>query len=213
MRRSKSSPALFAAFAASILFAQGAPAASGQALYKGCAVCHGQKGGGNAALKSPAIAGLETWYVTRQLKNFATGARGAAAGDTEGATMRAAAALLKDDAERKAVAGYIATMKPARIASREPANAARATNGRNYFNALCSACHGSNGKGNEQLGAPRLAGAAPDYLMRQFAAFKAGRRGSHPDDKLGAQMRAIAAMLPNSDTEQDVIAYATGLPP
>lgn len=165
-----------------------------------------------AAVKAPAIAGLEGWYVERQLKNFASGVRGAGAADVEGATMRAAAATLKSDAERTAVAAYVARLAPRKSAQIVAATAAGATNGRNYFNALCSACHGSNGKGNQSLGAPRLAGASTDYLTRQFAAFKAGRRGAHPDDKLGAQMRAIAAMLPDARTEQDVILYAAGLP-
>ena len=150
--------------------------------------------------------------MERQLKNFSAGLRGTAAGDTEGAIMRAATALLKSDAERAAVAAYVAGLVARRPAQPVPSTAAGATNGRNYFNALCSACHGANGRGNQQLGAPRLAGASSDYLARQFAAFKSGRRGAHPDDKLGAQMRAIAAMLPDSRTEADVIAYAAGLP-
>jgi len=127
--------------------------------------------------------------------------------------MRAAAAVLKSDADRTAVAAYVAGLPRPRVRARPPANAASATNGRNYFNALCSACHGANGQGNQPLGAPRLAGASLEYVARQFAAFKSGRRGSHPDDKLGAQMRQIAGMLPNAATEQDVLNYATGLSP
>jgi cytochrome c oxidase subunit 2 len=201
---------------AAVLFAHAALATTGvpdgRSLYAGCVACHGKQGDGLAAVRAPAIAGLEAWYVERQLKNFATGLRGAAAGDAEGATMRAAAALLKNDVERAAVAAYVAGLAPRRAAQSAPSNAAALTNGRNYFNALCSACHGANGKGNQQLGAPRLAGASSDYLARQFAAFKSGRRGAHADDKLGTQMRAIAAMLPDSRTEQDVIVYAAGLP-
>jgi cytochrome c oxidase subunit 2 len=175
--------------------------------------CHGKAGEGVAATKAPAIAGLEAWYIERQLQHFATGVRGAAAGDTEGATMRAAAGVLKNDAERAAVAAYVAGLPRPHSTRRPPASAASATNGRNYFNALCSACHGANGQGNQSLGAPRVAGASPDYLARQFAAFKSGKRGAHPEDKLGGQMRQIAGMLPNAATEQDVIAYATALPP
>lgn len=198
-----------------VLFAHAALAGApdGRSLYASCVACHGKQGEGLAAVKAPAIAGLESWYVDRQLKNFAAGLRGAVAGDAEGATMRAAASVLKNDAERAAVAAYVAGLATRRSARVEPTSAAGATNGRNYFNALCSACHGANGRGNQQLGAPRLAGASPDYLARQFAAFKSGRRGGHPDDKLGTQMRAIAAMLPDSRTEADVITYAAGLPP
>lgn len=215
MRRSSVFPRR-AGILAAVLLAHTALATAGvsggRSLYASCVACHGKLGEGLAAVKAPAIAGLESWYVERQLKNFAAGIRGAAAGDAEDATMRAAAALLKNDAERAAVATYVAGLAPRRTAQPTPPNAAAVTNGRNYFNALCSACHGANGKGNQQLGAPRLAGASPDYLARQFAAFKSGRRGAHPDDKLGTQMRAIAAMLPDPRTEQDVIAYAAGLP-
>ena len=185
----------------------------GRALYATCAPCHGGKGQGVAAFKAPAIAGLQAWYVQRQLQGFAAGWRGTAAGDVEGATMRAAAAVLTSDAQREAVASFVASLAPVNLPVQPSSDAARRINGRNYYNALCSACHGTNGRGNEQLGAPRLAGMAPEYLMRQFAAFKAGQRGAHREDRLGAQMRAISAMLPNRDTEQDVIAHAARLPP
>ena len=201
---------------AAVLFAHAAlataGAADGRSLYASCVPCHGKQGEGLAAVKAPAIAGLESWYVERQLKNSAAGIRGAAAGDVEGATMRAAALIPKNDAERAAIATHIAGLALRRTTQPATSTAGSVTNGRNYFNALCSACHGANGKGNQQLGAPRLAGASPDYLARQFAAFKSGRRGAHANDKLGAQMRAIATMLPDPRTEQDVIAYAAGLP-
>lgn len=215
MRRSRRSLWRVVAAAASVLAcgacAAAAGAPDGRALYASCVACHGPKGEGVAVVKAPAIAGLQAWYVERQLQHFASGVRGTAAGDVEGATMRAAAGILKNDAERAAVSTYVAGLP--RVASRTTSNAAAATNGRNYFNALCSACHGANGQGNQSLDAPRLAGASPEYLARQFADFKSGRRGAHPDDKLGAQMRAIAAMLPNAATERDVIDYAAGLPP
>ena len=187
-------------------------APAGRALYVSCAGCHGPAGEGVPTLKAPSIAGLDAWYVERQLQHFAAGVRGAAEGDPEGATMRAAAAVLKSDGERAAVAAYVADLSRTRTNKRPLSSAKSETNGRNYFNALCSACHGASGHGNQALGAPRLTGASPDYLARQFAAFKSGRRGAHPADKLGAQMRAIAAMLPDAETERDVIAYADALP-
>ncbi len=202
-----------AATALAVCLGAAAYAADGRSLYKSCAACHGPKGEGVAALNAPAIAGYPAWYMSRQLKNFAAGIRGGAPGDAVGATMRAAATVLKDDAERSAVADHVASLKLVPAKAPPPMNAARQTNGRNYFNALCSACHNSNGRGNQQLGAPRLGGVSVEYLARQFSAFKAGRRGGHPDDKLGAQMRAIAAMLPDAATEQDVLNYAAGLAP
>jgi len=207
----------WAAAAVALLATGSSPASAsspqGRALYASCVPCHGAQGQGSAAVKAPAIAGLQTWYVQRQLQGFAAGWRGAAAGDVDGATMRAAAAVLTSDEQRAAVAEHVSSLAPVNAPSHPPSDAARRDNGRNYYNALCSACHGTNGRGNQQLGAPRLAGADAGYLARQFAAFRSGLRGAHPQDKLGAQMRAISAMLPNRDTEQDVIAYAAGLRP
>ena len=43
---------------------------AGKVLYELCQSCHGSKGEGNKTLNSPRIAGLQEWYVARQLKNF-----------------------------------------------------------------------------------------------------------------------------------------------
>src|SRR5271165_7223665 len=211
--------------AASPAAAADARAAQAEAAYATCAACHGSRGEGLPAISAPVIAGLDAAYVERQLREFAAGSRGAQTGDSYGATMRAAAAAIPNDATRMALAAYIARLPrpPGAAGARGAAGAGDAAgtrgaaaandNGRNYWNALCSACHGANGRGNEALGAPRLAGAAPVYLARQFAAFKAGRRGAAADDRLGAQMSAVAAMLPDARTEADVIAYAASLAP
>jgi cytochrome c oxidase subunit 2 len=201
--------AVFVLTAGALLGSASARAADGRALYAPCVACHGTHGEGVAATGAPNIAGSEAWYVERQLKNFATGLRGGQPGDTYGATMKAGSAVLTSDQDRSAVAAYVASLPRARAA----AGSAPTDNGRNYFNAICSACHGSNGLGNEALGAPRIAGLPPTYVARQLAAFKSGRRGAQPGDRLGAQMRAISAMLPDPRTEQDVIAYAATLRP
>lgn len=185
-------------------------AADGKALFKACVACHGDHGEGVPATGAPNIAGAEAWYIERQLKSFATGLRGARPGDTLGATMKAGSAVLASDGDRRAVAAYVAALPRARAAA--PA-AAATDNGRNYFNAICSACHGSSGLGNESLGAPRLAGLPAPYVARQLAAFRSGQRGAENGDKFGAQMRAITTMLPDARTEQDVIAYAASLKP
>jgi cytochrome c553 len=41
---------------------------------------------------------------------------------------------------------------------------------------VCVSCHGANGEGNTQVGAPRIAGQPAPYLERQLAAFADGRR-------------------------------------
>ena len=195
--------------AGTALVATAAFCADGKALYAACTACHGARGEGLAAAGAPNIAGTAAWYVERQLKDFVSGTRGRQPGDTAGAAMSAAGATLVSDKDRAAVAAYVAALPALRAANAGTPN----DNGRNYFNAICSACHGANGLGNEKLGAPRLAGMESTYLARQLSAFKSGRRGAQTGDRLGAQMRAISAMLPDPRTEQDVIAYAVSLKP
>lgn len=194
-----------------LLAATGARAAAsdGHALYAPCAACHGVHAEGSTSTGAPPLAGLDAAYVARQLNGFASGWRGTAAGDSMGAAMRAMAVAIRDDAARTALGRYVAGL-PLRSGAR---GVQGNDNGRNYWNAICSACHGANGKGDEALGAPRLTGMPVAYLQRQFAAFRSGTRGAAAGDRLGAQMRAVAAMLPDARTADDVIGYVAGLAP
>ena len=85
--------------------------AAGKTAYMICQACHGPNGGGNKALNSPRLTGLQDWYIVRQLKNFKSGARGTKAGDTYGMQMRPMALTLTSDAAINNVAAYIATLK------------------------------------------------------------------------------------------------------
>jgi cytochrome c oxidase subunit 2 len=120
-----------------------------------------------------------------------------------------ATTLVASDADRKAVVSYVAAL-PAPVLG---AAGATNDNGRNYFNAICGACHGGKGQGNAALGAPRIAGQAAPYLARQLAGFAGGARGAQPGDRYGAQMRAVIAMLPDAAASRDVIAHAASLRP
>jgi cytochrome c oxidase subunit 2 len=61
--------------------------------------------------------------------------------------------------------------------------------------AVCSACHGVNGEGNQSLNSPKLAGQPGWYLTRQLQNFKHGIRGGAPGDDIASQMAAIAMPL------------------
>jgi cytochrome c oxidase subunit 2 len=78
--------------------------------------------------------------------------------------------------------------------------------------AVCVACHGQQGEGNQVLNAPKLAGQEEWYLRRQIEYFKNGVRGSHPDDEFGRQMAPMAATLANDAAVENVIAYIRTLP-
>ena len=63
-------------------------AKKGKARYAVCMACHGADGMGNKVLNAPKIAGQESWYLERQLKNFKAGIRGADPKDKYGMQMR-----------------------------------------------------------------------------------------------------------------------------
>jgi cytochrome c oxidase subunit 2 len=86
-------------------------AEKGKAHYSTCAACHGVRAEGNIALGTPALAGLNDWYLVRQMKNFRDGARGGQPGDTYGMQMRSAARLLSDDQAINDVVKYISTLE------------------------------------------------------------------------------------------------------
>lgn len=77
--------------------------------------------------------------------------------------------------------------------------------------ALCTACHGTNGEGNQALNAPKLAGQGQWYLRRQLGNFQRGLRGA-ANDSTGAQMTAFAAMLQDEAAIAGVAAHIAGLP-
>jgi cytochrome c oxidase subunit 2 len=84
---------------------------AGKASYMICQTCHGPKGGGNKALNSPRLTGLQDWYIVRQLKNFKAGIRGTKSGDLYGMQMRPMAMTLANDEAINNVVAYIATFK------------------------------------------------------------------------------------------------------
>ena len=110
-----------AAYYASQTPAQGAadPAlvALGESIYKAgiarkkvaaCTGCHSPTGQGNGLAKFPMLAGQWAEYTEAQLMAFRSGARG---NDGDGKMMRISAMDLSD-AEIKAVASYIAGLRP-----------------------------------------------------------------------------------------------------
>ena len=84
----------------------------GETLYLTCAACHGAAGEGSEALRSPALAGLNDWYLATQLRSFRDGSRGSHVEDTWGVQMRAASRVLPDDAAIADVVAYVASLAP-----------------------------------------------------------------------------------------------------
>lgn len=184
---------------------QAADTSAGEKAYASCVACHGASGEGNVALGAPVLAGQYEAYLVRQLNNFRTGLRGADASDIRGMQMRGMATTLADDAAVGDVAAYLAGL-PQKAQNAETGGADM-RNGENQYNGACGACHGGQAQGNAGLNAPRLAGLDAAYLKLQYQNFAAGIRGSHPDDRLGQQMKMMATMISGEKDLDDVVAF------
>lgn len=174
-----------------------------------CLVCHGADGNGNAAIRAPKIAGLESWYVRRQLEAFATGRRGSTADDMPGQEMRPIGERLRQEGSMDAAVKFAGSLRPAPLT---PTVKGDATSGRRHYVA-CATCHGATGEGNPQMQAPRLAGQNDWYLVAQLQNYRHGRRGFAADDAAGAMMRAAATLLPDDKAVADVVSHINSLVP
>lgn len=209
-----------------VLAASARPAAAGQAPDAGpsapralygaaCASCHGTDGRGNPRIDAPVLAGLSAAYLERQLDGFRRGYRGRHPEDVEGLEMRPMVEGFAA-ADLAAVGAWLASLPaPQPAAAAAPTAGAEGqagdpARGRTLY-AACAVCHGRFGEGNDALGAPRLAGQASWYNLRQLHKFIDGIRGSHPDDTSGAAMRAsVAGLAPRAAA--DIVAWIETLP-
>lgn len=218
---------LGAAPAAAQMYAPGSgDAVPPEQLYEVCAFCHGPGGQGSERLDAPALAGMETWYVERQLHNFRDRVRGMHPEDLTGLQMSIVSGMTRNDATIRALAGYIAAMEPG--AGPETLNGEPVTTGRPYIwhseyagftspepgdpargaqaYITCSVCHGPDGQGNEALASPKLTELQDWYQARQLRYFRDGIRGRGAGDIFGAQMSAMSQAL-TDQTIADLIAY------
>ena len=178
-------------------------AGRGAQLYAVCAACHGADGSGSMALRAPPLHGQDDWYLSRQLENFKSGARGSDVKDFAGTQMRPMAMLLQDEQAIADVVAYMGTLegeKPKATVKGDPEQGKAAY-------ATCAACHGASGEGNKALNAPRLAGQPDWYIVTQINNYKAGLRGTDSRDVYGAQMRPMAMTLATDKAVNDVAAY------
>jgi cytochrome c oxidase subunit 2 len=190
---------------------QAAPApnaAAGAAGYATCSACHGPQGEGNQQLNAPKLAGLDPWYMRRQLINYQTGIRGTMPGDQFGPQMVPMAQLVADPTMRENVIAHVAALPDASTQANTVTG--DVDNGRSLY-ASCGTCHGFEGQGRWATNAPRLAGMSDWYLERQLQYFRDGVRGSHADDLYGEQMALIAGMLSAENAIRDVVAYINTL--
>ncbi len=83
---------------------------NGRKLYRTCAYCHGGAGQGIQALNAPRAAGMNDWYIKRQLQNFKDGVRGSHPSDYYGFQMSFMAKVLQDEQAMNDLVAYINTL-------------------------------------------------------------------------------------------------------
>ena len=191
-------------------FAASAEGESGEKLFALCSQCHQADGGGDLLARAPSIAGLDTWYVQKQLEKFRAGIRGAHPDDYPGLRMYPMALQLVKDEDLATVAAYVGSLP---VKKPQPSlEGGDATRGRELYKP-CVACHGVDGKGVQALGGPPIDHASDWYLLDQLKKFKTGIRGGDPRDSSGALMRPMTFSLTDEQTMKDVIAYIMTLSP
>jgi cytochrome c553 len=178
--------------------ADASQAATGEAVYKYCKNCHGQRGAGGEAGKNPRIAGLPAGYVDKQLHDFKAQRR----------VNKPMIPIFKHhrfDADViETVSEYIAAMPPPELSlwpyqpstdsvehfgSKQALAAAGATR----FEADCARCHGSDGTGTGD--GPPLTDQYPAYLNKQIRDFASGQRALPAAAQCGAPDEAETEAL------------------
>jgi cytochrome c553 len=182
--------------------------AGGKEMFELCSQCHGDQGQGRRQFNAPSIAGLPRWYIEAQLRKFRSGARGTHFADLTGMQMRPMAMSFHNEGDLTTIAEYVASL-PRQTVAHELAGG-DPTRGKTFYTP-CTACHGPDGAGNEQLKAPPLRHASDWYLLAQLKKFREGVRGTNPLDLEGAQMRPMAATLVDEQAMKDVVAHITTL--
>ena len=175
----------------------------GKAAAWACASCHGPSGQGTSAI--PRLAGLSAAYVTKQLDDFAAGAR-------VNESMRLVAAALTPAERIDLGHAYAAMAVPPSTHVALGGDVKRgetlATAGDDTRNiSACFSCHGEKGLGVAP-DFPALAGQPAAYIDQQLLLWTTGLRHNSPD----TMMNDIAKTL-SPDDRWAVADYLSGLPP
>ncbi len=146
----------------------------GQRLFLNyCAQCHGSDAGGSRGFPSLRdrdwLYGGEPETIRASIENGRNGA------------MPAMGAVVGGAEDVKDVAQYVL-----KLAGRT-FDGLRAYRGKLKFDSLCAACHGADGKGNQQLGAPNLTdaiwlhGGSEASIIESISKGRTGAMPSHKD--------------------------------
>lgn len=145
--------------------------ARGEELYRTCAACHGEDGGGVPDGTIPAISGQPAALLMRQLVSFRSEQRNDIRMEHFADRTHLASAQQIAD-----VAGWVAGLKRTTPAGIGDGTALAA--GSRAFLRSCQSCHGALGRSSPDGALPALAGQHAGYLERQLRDAAAGRRPS-----------------------------------
>lgn len=173
-----------------VAMAQG-DAAAGQGKAAVCFGCHGADGNSTAPT-FPKLAGQNSAYIVKQLKDIKSGARPS--------PMMAGFAAGLSEQDMEDLAAFFGAMK---TSSADVADADLVAKGQAIYSsgvqakgvAACAACHSPDGAGNGLAGFPAVKGQYAIYVEGQLNAFRSGARANDPSN----MMRDIAGKM--SDDE------------
>lgn len=154
----------------------GAGPQAGRSIFESCASCHLADGEGRPDGSIPRLAGQRSAIVARKLRRLARG-------EVDLPVMVGFARSL-NDSDIDDVADFLEELPVPVQGTADPRGA--------ELYAVCAACHGLSGEGNDGLGAPRLCGQHAPYLVRRMEESVANTRG----DADPAMAAIVAAMAP-----------------
>lgn len=178
--------------------AQGENAPAADLVTRICSQCHGIDG--NSTLgKYPRLAGQPAGYLAKQLNEFI-------AGNRQDPEMSPVAARLTAD-EIAGLANYFSQQKPLAGTPESSTLNEIGTLLYRYGNPdtglpSCDGCHSPNAAGGGRF--PRLAGQHREYIAKQLADIRQGRRNS------SALMRAVADRMSELEVKAMAV-YLSGL--
>ena len=170
-------------------YASGDPAA-GQQKSELCQGCHGMDGN-SFNPEWPDLAGQNSKYLARQIRDFQSGAR-------VDPTMSGMVAGL-EAADIADIAAWFSQQKPVPEEGEGNATGSKLYRGGNRYSQVpaCAGCHGPNGVGNGPGAIPLLAGQKADYTAKTLRDYKSGAR----TNDVNSIMQNIAAKMTDKEIE------------
>lgn len=185
--------------------AMGGASEGGQAA--ACFACHGLQGQGDGTGAFPRLTGQGAWYLYKQLKDYASGAR-------PNDIMSPIAKMLTD-AEMEAVAAYYSVQEAPYAPQPEASpklmqlgGALAAVGSQEIGVQGCNNCHGPAGQGIPPV-YPYLAGQYAEYVELQLQLW---REGVRKNDPLGI-MKNIAERLSPEQSRAVAVYFESVRPP